>query len=163
MAFMSFIVLSMKSEKWFKNEKGRVETYKPNHPNSNYKGYLSEHVLIATKILGKPLPEGAVIHHINNNHYDNRPCNLMICESFSYHQVLHEREKAFKACGHATWRKCVFCKTYDKPKNLKIRPNPGHAYHARCKRRYSRARKRRLSLLKIVGLARSQSAPEPQT
>jgi hypothetical protein len=52
-----------------------------------------EHVLIAEKALGKSLPKGAVVHHINGIPYDNRPENLVICPSKEYHALIHKRMK----------------------------------------------------------------------
>lgn len=46
---------------------------------------------IALKALGKPLPFNACIHHVNGKHWDNRNCNLVICENNAYHMLLHSR------------------------------------------------------------------------
>ena len=66
------------------------------------------HRLIAKKALGEHLPEGCVVHH----HTDTQ---LVICENHKYHMLLHQRMRALRACGHASWRKCNFCGEYDKP------------------------------------------------
>lgn len=57
--------------------------------------YKLEHVLLAEKALGKPLPEQAVVHHMNGDPADNfRPWNLVVCPDQSYHMLLHSRAQA---------------------------------------------------------------------
>jgi hypothetical protein len=53
-----------------------------------------EHIVVAERALGKPLPKGAVVHHINEVRTDNRPENLVICPNESYHRLLHRRMRA---------------------------------------------------------------------
>lgn len=114
---------------------GYVLILKPDHPKANYYGYVREHILIAEKVLGKLLPEGAVVHHINENKADNRKENLVICENDAYHQLLHRRMRALKTCGNPNWRKCWICKEYDDPENLYIN-NPYTPRHKECMNQY---------------------------
>jgi len=99
---------------------------------------ILEHILVAEKALGKQLPKGAVVHHANEVKTDNTPSNLVICPNSPYHELLHQRLRAWKACGHASWRKCNYCKEYDEPKNLRISPKNGSAHHPSCINSYSR-------------------------
>lgn len=94
----------------------------------------NQHVVVAERALGRPLPKGAVVHHVDENRHNNVPSNLVICPSQEYHQLLHMRMRAKKACGNPNWRKCVYCKQYDAPENLKITPKRkvGMAYHDKC-------------------------------
>lgn len=89
-----------------------------------------QHVAIAEAALGKPLPRGAEVHHVDENPANNAPGNLVICPSAAYHKLLHQRQRAFDACGHYDWRRCTFCKTYDKPENLSM--NRKQAWHREC-------------------------------
>ncbi len=116
---------------------GYERTLDPTHSRA-HRGYVYTHILIAESLLGKPLPPNAVVHHIDGDkiEYQN---NLVLCENESYHQLLHQREIALRACGHATWRKCPFCKQYDDLKNM--HPN-GRSYHHRtCANEYARERR----------------------
>lgn len=87
----------------------------PEHPRAYADGYVFEHVLIAEKALGKPLPQPTRIHHWGSL-IENR--KIVICNDGGYHAVLHRRTTALKECSHAHWKKCWICKKYDKPENL---------------------------------------------
>jgi hypothetical protein len=53
---------------------------------------ILEHVHLAQKALGKPLPPKAVVHHLNGNKLDNFSFfNLVICPDQAYHMLLHKR------------------------------------------------------------------------
>lgn len=97
------------------------------------------HVLIAERALGHRLPNGAEVHHVNENKLDNRAENLVICPNHAYHFLLHQRTRALEACGHAGWRKCKLCKTYDSPENLYI--NKNKVFHRACNAEYQRNRR----------------------
>jgi hypothetical protein len=106
------------------------------HPRSR-NGYVPEHILIAERILGKPLSPKHPIHHpfgkTNNDVF-------VICENQGYHNLLEQRTRSFKACGHASWRKCVACKQYDEPENLKIPLKNWPVFHHDCYTKYRRER-----------------------
>jgi hypothetical protein len=104
------------------------------------------HVIVAERALGKPLPPGAEVHHVNEVRTDNRPENLVICPDRAYHMLLHARMRALDACGNANWRKCACCGQYDDPAVMTARATRGDSinqfYHKACAAKYVRERKR---------------------
>lgn len=102
-----------------------------------YSTVKAMHVLVAEKALGKPLPRGAVVHHVDENPRNNAPTNLVVCPDAAYHNLLHQRMRALDACGHVDWRKCWICKEYDAPERLLI-TGPKHSAHRECARKRAR-------------------------
>lgn len=108
---------------------------KHEHPNSRKDGRISEHILIIEKVIGKVLPKKCETHHINGITGDNRNKNLVVCEDHGYHMLLHYREKAYRERGHANWKRCHICHSYDSAENIK------YGRHKECHARYERERK----------------------
>ena len=75
---------------------------------------------VAEQALGHVLPPKAVVHHVNEDENDFRNCNLVICQDEGYHKLLHQRTRAYRACGHADWRMCTRCKQYAPVSELHI-------------------------------------------
>ena len=116
--------------------KGRCLVYNPKHPQANSVGYILRYRITAEKALGKSLPTLSVVHHIDGIKDNDNNDNIVICENDGYHQLLHQRQRAYLACGFANWRKCTICQQYDKPENLYIhmcKPKGGIIYHKQCK------------------------------
>lgn len=117
---------------------GYVYVQRADHPNANNDGYVLEHILIIEKAMGKYFPKKAQGHHIDKNPSNNANNNLIACEDDAYHKLLHRRERALRECGHASWRRCNYCKQWDAPENLVIRPHPqAGTHHLMCSRKYA--------------------------
>ncbi|MFZ3014346.1 MAG: hypothetical protein WA045_11635, partial [Nitrospira sp.] len=69
---------------------GYVYLYCPDHPNADTEGYVAEHVMIASRVLGRPMKRGEHVHHANCVRSDNKNSNFVIC-SASFHRILHAR------------------------------------------------------------------------
>jgi len=103
------------------------------HPRAMKNRRVYEHILAAEKAIGKSLPKGAVVHHVNENKSDNRNENLVICENTIYHHLLHARKRAYDATGNADSKKCCCCKQWDLPCNMRqLRTRQSVWYHRQC-------------------------------
>lgn len=100
------------------------------------------HVEVGEKALGKALPQGAEMHHVDGDPKNNTPTNLVICPNHEYHMLLHQRQRALSACGHADWRPCHLCGVYDEVTNM--RPHYKQFYHRACMAQKSRAQRARI-------------------
>lgn len=117
---------------------GYVEVYSPNHPRAANE-MVYEHILVVEKALGKHLPAGAQVHHVNETKTDNGNRNLVACDSAAYHRHLHIRQRALDECGNPNWRKCTYCKVYDDLSNLARKGRINQFCHVACWRADSTA------------------------
>lgn len=117
-------------------ESGYIRVYRPSHIRAN-NGYVLEHILIVEAVLGKELSRKHPIHHVDENGLNNRNGNLVVCESQSYHKILHLRTRALREFGDANARQCVHCRKWGMPDDdLRVVNRRdgalGHAYHRSC-------------------------------
>jgi hypothetical protein len=100
--------------------------------------FVYEHILVAERALGKPLPKGAQVHHVNERRNDNRNKNLVICQDTAYHRLLHLRMRALRGCGKPNFRRCGLCRKFDDPAQL-LRGE----VHRYCWAKYKRDKRKR--------------------
>jgi len=100
---------------------------------------VHEHIKIAEKVLGRPLPKGAVVHHWDEDKMNNAPANLAIFPGQGYHNIIHGRMKAYAATGDASAKPCRHCRKYDAVTNL-VKNGTSH-YHKACASLYNKERK----------------------
>ncbi len=125
-----------------KGKQGRLLIHKPSHPRSRKNNYVPKTLLIVENAIGKYLPFGVVVHHVDGNVQNDKNNNLAVCEDDNYHKLLHRRQRAYENCGNSNWRKCYICQKYDDPASLYIPKKGGSIYHYKCKnnrrRKYER-------------------------
>lgn len=117
------------------------------HPLSDSKGYIFEHIVFAEQALGRMLPRKVVVHHFGDSNDNSK---IVICQDQGYHMLLHIRTRALDECGNASYRKCKFCHEYDDPINLYIKQQKirgkirgWNIYHRSCLAKYSKERRGR--------------------
>ena len=109
----------------------RVDGYRQGSVSGDRK---YEHIRVAERALGRPLPAGAEVHHVNEDRSDNEPSNLVICPSLKYHALLHMRMKAVAAGYPAHYRWCGLCRSFDDPSTMYVTPSENRAQHHECRR-----------------------------
>ena len=88
-------------------------------PTAEFEDYEYEHRLVAEEILDRPLKEGEVVHHFDENRVNNSPDNLLVL-SGPMHAKLHkwlEKNVVIPKADYAERIKlgCVRCKVCEKP------------------------------------------------
>lgn len=73
---------------------GYIHVYLPESPMAGRRGYVPEHRLVASEVLGRPLSRKEHVHHINGIKDDNRPENLIVVDGEAHSQLHadHRRE-----------------------------------------------------------------------
>lgn len=75
----------------------------------NAEGREYVHRVRAERALGKPLPDGAEVHHLDGTKNADAP--LVICQDVAYHRLLHMRERLLRRGGNPNTEKwCSDCR-----------------------------------------------------
>ena len=70
--------------------------YLPKHPNSFANGYVYEHRVVASNMLGRFLKDEEFVHHKDEDGHNNSPDNLMIFASNSDHAAFHSGAEIYE-------------------------------------------------------------------
>lgn len=112
-----------------RDTKGYVKVMCSGHLRADRDGYVREHILLAEKALGKSLPPGVQVHHVDENKGNNDPGNLVICQDASYHTLLHLRARSYIATGSSNMKRCASCKEW---KTYSAFGRSGNWYRCEC-------------------------------
>lgn len=131
------------------------------HPKAK-NGCVYEHVLIAERALGRYLPEGVEVHHVDEDSTNNANTNLVICQDRAYHKLLHVRARVVAAGGNPdTERICSTCRRtlpFEAFNRSSSDKNTGIQQQCReCSRRYNRTYERKSGLKALGSLIRLPS------
>lgn len=120
---------------------GYVLVSTPGHPRGRGRAnYVALHVLIAERVLGRPLPLSAEVHHVDEDRANNAHANLVICEDHAFHLLLHRRARALAACGDANALRCHICQSYDRQSEIVSYTGGRHTWHRSCAKQKNRQR-----------------------
>ena len=120
---------------------GYIAIWKPDHPRADRYGYVPEHILVMENALGRHIPKGEIVHHIDEDRLNNSIGNLMLFKTVAMHNAFHSCLRAFKQTGHWDWINCPFCHQYDDPKNMFVSKVTKMHYHRECMNLDRRQRK----------------------
>lgn len=117
------------------------------------------HRVRAERALGRPLPEGVVVHHADRNGLSlDGP--LVICQDQAYHQLLHARMRIKEAGGNPnTDAICMVCRQA-KSRELFVRQKPRVFGVGRACRECTRELNRRCIESKRAYKLRRRADPE---
>jgi HNH endonuclease len=101
-----------------------------------------EHIGAAERALGRKLPVGSQVHHVDGNKLNNLNVNLVICPNQKYHRLLHCRESVIRAGGDPNTQKiCCGCREVLPKTEFSTRPSYWDGYSGEC-RNCTNARRR---------------------
>lgn len=99
------------------------------------------HRAVVEQVLNMKLPSTVIVHHVDEDVFNNAHENLVVCQDASYHRLLHQRMRALAECGHADWHKCIHCKVWDAEENMYHNKAQFAHFHWKCRYKYLKGRK----------------------
>jgi hypothetical protein len=89
------------------------------------------HVAIASLAIGKSLPRGSQVHHVDGNKLNNARGNLVICQDYAYHALLHQRGAVVAVGGNPNTQR--FCRACGQAKDFdQFHISRSHQAHGRA-------------------------------
>lgn len=89
----------------------------------------------AERALGKPLPKGAVVHHVDFSRSDDAP--LVICQDEAYHKLLHWRMRVREAGGNPNTDKvCAACRAPKPRESFRFAKSQPYGLGSYCRECY---------------------------
>jgi hypothetical protein len=79
--------------------KGRVMLRIPDHPRAWKTGYVYRSIVVAGKMLGRPILPSEKVHHRDTNKSNDAPDNLEVCASQREHLTEHHSHKIELRCA----------------------------------------------------------------
>lgn len=64
-----------------------------NSPNYQKVGKTAVHRIVAASAIGRPLAAGEVVHHVDGNHRNNDPANLVVLSSQAEHARIENMQR----------------------------------------------------------------------
>lgn len=101
------------------------------------------HIQVVERAIGRALPIGAVVHHVDLDPSNNAPGNLVICPSQKYHFLLHRRQRAMDAGYPPHYLRCHACKQYGDPGEMYVYEKKGSAVHVACQKKINQNRRKK--------------------
>ncbi len=109
---MSMFQKADRNGRFLHKQSGYVFVKRPSHPKADAKGLVQEHRVVVEDIIGKYLPDHAIVHHLNGNRKHNNPDNLVVCPNDAYHQLIHNRTYSLVFTGSPNNRWCPGCEQF---------------------------------------------------
>lgn len=80
-------------KKTYTTKEGYRQVYSPGTPGARENGFVPQHRLTASKMIGRPLHSDEIVHHINGDKLDNRKKNLLITNRSEHYRIHHSKKK----------------------------------------------------------------------